>query len=96
MHTVGVHHVCHDIGQDVNLWESFSANTESQQTLSVTHLTTLSQQMLVAVKHVDVDNFVFSRTVHWHIMHATQSNCRGAKLSTSLLLIMAFSLTAQQ
>jgi len=52
--------------------------------------------MLVAVKHVDVDNFVFSRTVHWHIMHATQSNCRGAKLSTSLLLIMAFSLTAQQ
>ena len=39
--------------------------------------------------------FVFSRTAHWHIMHATVK-LQESELSTSLLLIMAFSSTAQQ
>jgi len=52
--------------------------------------------MLTAIKHVADDNFVFSRTVHWHIMHAKQSKLQQSELSTSLLLIMAFNLTAQQ
>jgi len=39
--------------------------------------------------------FVFSRTAHWHIMHATVK-LQESELSTSLLLIMAFSATAQQ
>jgi len=56
----------------------FSANTESQWTLSVRYFTILSEQMLTAIKHVADANFVFSRTAHWHIMHATQLNCWGA------------------
>ena len=30
---------------------------------------------LTAIKHVADDNVVFSRTAHWHIMHANQSDC---------------------
>jgi len=56
MHKVGVHHVCRDIGRLVSC-ESFSTNTETERTLSVKYLTTLSQQMLTAVKHVADDNF---------------------------------------
>jgi len=56
MHKVGVHHVCHGIGRLVSC-ESFSTNTETERTLSVKYLTTLSQQMLTAVKHVADDNF---------------------------------------
>jgi len=44
----------------------FSANIESQRTLSVGYFTT------------HYDKFFFSRTAHWHIMHATESNCRRA------------------
>jgi len=51
--------------------------------------------MLTAVKNVAWDNFVFSRTVHWHIMHAAVK-LQGSELSTALLLIMAFNLTVQQ
>ena len=77
VHTVGIHHVCHDIGRHVSYGSFLSANPESQRTLSVRYFTTLSQQMLTATKHVADDTFVFSRTAHWHIMHATHSNCRG-------------------
>jgi len=31
-----------------------------------------------AVKHVADNVLSCSRTAHWHIMHATQSTCRGA------------------
>jgi len=58
------------------LWESFL--TESQRTLWTGYFTTVSQQMLTVIKHVAGDNVVFGRTAHWHIMHATQSNCRRA------------------
>jgi len=44
----------------------------------VRYFTTLSQQMLTAINYVADDNFVFSRTAHWHMMHATQSNGSGA------------------
>ena len=47
MHTVGIQHVCHDIRHHVS-YDSFSANNESQRTLSVRHLTTLSQQAACA------------------------------------------------
>jgi len=78
MHTVGVHLVCHDIGRHVSYGSFFSAKIESHRTLSVRYFTKLSQQMLIAIKHVADDNFIFSRTAYWHIMHAKQSNCRGA------------------
>ena len=78
MHTVGVHHVCHDIGRHVSYGSLFSANIDSQRTLSVRYFTTLSQQMLTAMKHVADDDVVSSRTEYWHIMHATQSNCSRA------------------
>jgi len=38
----------------------FSANIESQRTLSVRYFTTLSQQMLTAIKHVAGGNILFS------------------------------------
>ena len=72
--------------------ELFSTNTESQRTLSVRYFTSVSQQMLTAVKHVADDNFVFSRTAQWHIMQHSQT----AGERTSFLLIMAFNLTAKQ
>ena len=34
---------------------------ESQQTLSRTYFTTVAQQMLIAIKHVASDNFVFQQ-----------------------------------
>ena len=61
MHTVDVHHVCHDIVHRVSYGSLFSANIDSQRTLSVRYFTTLSQQMLTAVKHV-VDDSVVSST----------------------------------
>jgi len=75
MHTVSVHHVCHDIGHRVSYGSLFSANGESQWTLTLSSLTTVSQQMLTAIKYVAGDNFVFSTIAHWHMMCATQSNC---------------------
>ena len=59
MHRVGVRHVCHDIGRHVS-YERILANSDSQWTLSVRYLTTLSQQMLTAVKHV-ADKFCFQQ-----------------------------------
>jgi len=46
----------------------------------------LSQQMLVAIERVVDDILFFSNTVYWCILHLTQSNDCGAKLSTSFLL----------
>ena len=78
------------------LWESFSANTESLQTLSVRYLTTLSQQMLTAIKHVADDEFCVQQdsTLAHHACNTVK--LQESKLSTSLLSIMAFNLTAQQ
>jgi len=59
MHTVGVHHVCHDVGRHVT-YGFFLANIESQRTLSVRYFTSLSQQMLTAIKLSLMTNFVFS------------------------------------
>ena len=81
MHTDGVHYICHDIRRHVSYGSFLSANTESQRTLSVRYFTTLSQQMLTVIKHVTGDNFVSSRTAHWHIICATQSNCRQRTLN---------------
>jgi len=81
------------------LWQSFSADGESHRTLSVRFFTTLFQQILTVIKHVADDNFVFSRTVHGHIMHAMHWNCRRANSQfqfSSVLLIITFSLKAQQ
>ena len=94
MHTVGLHHVCHDIGRHASY--GFSAVIECQRTLSVRYFITLSQQMLTAVKLVADDNFVFSRTAYWHIMHATHSNCSEWTLNFTPFINIAFNLTAQQ
>ena len=50
---------------------------------------------LTAIKNVTGDNFAFSRRAHRHVIYATQVRLQGSELSTSLLLIMAFILTAQ-
>ena len=57
MRTVGVYHVCHDIWCHDSYLSFFLANIESQRTLSVRYFTTLSQQMLTAVRHVADANF---------------------------------------
>jgi len=95
MHTVGVHHVCHDIGRHVS-YGSFGANIESQRALSVRYLTTLTQQMLTAIKHVADDKFCFQQdSILAH--HACNTvKLQGCELPTSLLLTTAFNLTARQ
>jgi len=40
--------------------------------VSIRYFTTVSQQMLTAIKHVMNDILSFNRTVHWSVMHATQ------------------------
>ena len=46
----------------------------------------LSQQILDAMmKHVIEGDFIFSNTVHWHLLHSTQSNCYSAKHPYSFL-----------
>jgi len=89
MHTVGVHRVCHDIGRHFS-YRSFSANIESQRTLSVSYFTTLSQQMLTAIKHVPGDKFCFQQdsSLAHHACNTVKLQAR--ELSTLLLLIMAF------
>ena len=42
--------------------------------------------MLTAIKHVAADNFVFNRTAHWHIMHATQSTLNCTSFNYALQL----------
>ena len=78
------------------LWQSFSANVESQRTLSVRYFTMLSQQMSTAIKHVADDKFCVQRdSILAH--HACNTvKLQESELSTSLLLIMTFRLTAQQ
>ena len=68
-----------------------SSNTETQQTLSMT-FSTVTQQMLTAMKHSVENIFVFQQdsAVHWQIICAMQFNCWNAQHLTSLLLIMAF------
>jgi len=97
MHTVGVHHVCHDIGRRYG--SLFRLTSKVIGHYQWDFFTTLFQQILTVIKHVADDNFVFSRTVHRHIMHATHSNCRRANSQfqfSSVLLIITFSLKAQQ
>jgi len=74
----------------------FLANNESQRTLSVRYFATLSQQMLAAIKHIADDKFRFQQdsALAHHACNAVKLQER--ELSTSLLLIMSFSLTAQQ
>ena len=55
----------------------------------------VSQQMFNCYRKKNGDNFAFSRTAHRHVIYATQVRLQGSELSTSLLLIMAFILTAQ-
>jgi len=76
------------------LWELFSANIESQGTLSLRYFTTLSQQMLTAIKHAADDQFCFQQdsTLAYHACNTVK--LQESELSTSLLLIIAFSLTA--
>jgi len=66
MHTVGIHHICHDIGCHVSYGSFFrltlKVNVHCQWDILLHTMT----------------NFFFSRTAHWHIMHATESNCRRA------------------
>jgi len=42
-------------------------------------------KMLIATKHIADNNLFFSKTAHWHILHATCPN-----LSTSLFLTYDF------
>jgi len=74
----------------------FSANIESQRTLSVRYFTTLGQQMLTAIKHVTDDKFCFQQdSILAH--HACNTvKLQESELSTSFLLITAFILTAQR
>jgi len=69
---------------------------ESQLTPSMMYFATVSQQLLTAIKHVADDNFVFSRTVHWRIMHSAQSNCWSMNFHLYFFLILTLRLTAQQ
>ena len=93
MHTVGVHHVCHDIGRHVS-YGSFFRLTLKVKTLSLRYFTTLSQQMLTAIKHAADDQFCFQQdsTLAYHACNTVK--LQESELSTSLLLIIAFSLTA--
>ena len=56
MHTIGVYDIRRDIGYGI-----FSANIESQRTQPVRYFTTLSQQMLTAIKHFTDDKFYFQQ-----------------------------------
>jgi len=80
----------------ITIWESFLANMESQLTPSMMYFATVSQQLLTAIKHVAGDNFVFSRRVHWRIMHSAQSNCWSMNFHLYFFLILTIRLTAQQ
>jgi len=75
MHTVGIHHDCHDIWCRVSYKKAFSANMENYWTLSIKYFATVSQQMLTATKHVAGDILSSVKTVHWRFTRAVQSNC---------------------
>jgi len=69
---------------------AFLANIESQQTQSVRYFTTLSQQILAAIKHVADDKFCFQQDSALAHHACNTVKLQGCKLSTSFLLIMAY------
>jgi len=95
--TFSIHHVCHDIGYHVSNQSFFSANIESQRTLSVRYFTTLSQQLLTDVIYVTYQKFCFQQGSTLLARHSCNTvKLQESELSASLLLIMAINLTAQQ
>jgi len=62
------------------LWQFFSANTQSQRTLLARYFTTLSPQMLTAIKQVADDNFCFR-----HDSTPAHHACNTVKLQESEL-----------
>jgi len=94
MHTVGVHHVCHNVGRHppCQLWEFFRLTAD-----------TISEIFYYSVS----TNVNYYQTRCWRQFcfqqdstlahHACNTvKLQGRELSTSLLLIMAFNLTAEQ
>jgi len=63
----------------------FSANIESQRTLGVRYFTTLSQQMLTAIKRVSDDKFCFQQD-----SALAQHACNAVKLQESELSTLNF------
>jgi len=74
----------------------FSANIKSQRTLSVRYFTTLSQQMLTAIKHVADDNCCFQQDITLAHHTCNTVKLQDSELSTSLHLIMAFNWTSSE
>jgi len=74
----------------------FFTNIERQWTLSVRYFTALYQQMLTAIKHVADDKFCFQQDSTLAHNACNTVKLQESELSTSLLLIIAFNLTAQQ
>jgi len=84
MYTISIHYVCRGIGAMSITGVVF---IEHQWSLSMSYFTTVSQQMLTAIKHVATDNFVLqqdSALVHhaWNTVPLQET-----KLSTSLFLL---------
>ena len=95
MHTVVVHHVCHDIGRHCHLWEFFfSYHWKLADIASEIFYYTVSTTLLTAVEHVADDKFCFQQdsTLAHHACNTLK--LQESEHSTSLLLIMAFNLTA--
>ena len=68
----------------------------SQRTVLVGYFTTLSQQMLTAIKHVADEKFLFSAGQHTGTPCMQRVKLQESERSSSLLLTTAFNLSAQQ
>jgi len=95
MHTVGVHHVCHDIGRRVCYGSLFrltlKVNGHYQWDILLCYLNKC--QLL---SNTSLMTILFSAGQHTGTACMQHIQTAGSELSTSLLLIMTFRLTAQQ
>jgi len=74
-HALSDHHICHGVRPLVHHVKHWSFSSSSMNCMSIDsnievfyHL----NKLLIATKHT-ADNFVFSKTEHWHILHVTLS-----------------------
>jgi len=81
MHTVGVHHICHDIRYHVLYGNLFRLTWKVSWHFRWDILLQYLNKMWIAMKHVAVDNFVFRWTAHWHMcsVHVKHSQTAGSR-----------------